>query len=283
MGLSALLWMQADFGEWSWRDYWQSFGPLNQWLLLIMFAMLVVAIARGARLYVRHEYVRRAAGSFVRQVNPPLACGDLATAAEVAAGFRGVHLARITSAGLTAFLEAPRESAVALSLRSMQRARALMQRELRHGLDTLALIANLSPYFGLLGTTIGILDSFKGSGSRATVIAGILWNLSLALIPTALGLLVAILAAWIHSHATERVEVFEAEMENAMSEMVGYLCQREAPGEFQAISDDMPLLTANSGGSERWEARYEQQLAIFATYLALMVYFGSLCLRYALY
>lgn len=70
---------------------------------------------------------------------------------------------------------------------------ALKVKKLEFGLNTVKLIASISPLLGLLGTVIGILNSFDsishlGLGNPALFSGGI----SIALITTVAGLLVAI-------------------------------------------------------------------------------------------
>ena len=70
---------------------------------------------------------------------------------------------------------------------------ALRVKELESGLNTVKLIASISPLIGLLGTVIGILNSFDsishlGLGDP-TVFSG---GISIALITTVAGLIVAI-------------------------------------------------------------------------------------------
>lgn len=75
----------------------------------------------------------------------------------------------------------------------VQSAVALRVKKLESGLNTVKLIASISPLIGLLGTVIGILNSFDsishlGLGDPTVFSSGI----SIALITTVAGLLVAI-------------------------------------------------------------------------------------------
>lgn len=53
--------------------------------------------------------------------------------------------------------------------------------------------------------------------------AAIFDNLADALIPTVLGLLVAITTLWFYKFLVSRVELFDIEMENASAVLVNYL------------------------------------------------------------
>ena len=79
------------------------------------------------------------------------------------------------------------------SLRAMQVAIATESESLETDLQTLATIASVSPYIGLLGTVWGIMHSFQSlSQSTQTTIATVAPGISEALIATALGLIAAI-------------------------------------------------------------------------------------------
>lgn len=78
-------------------------------------------------------------------------------------------------------------------LAQIQAAVALKVKKLESGLNTIKIIASLSPLIGLLGTVVGILNSFDsishlGLGDPTVFSSGI----SIALITTVAGLVVAI-------------------------------------------------------------------------------------------
>jgi biopolymer transport protein ExbB len=78
--------------------------------------------------------------------------------------------------------------------------------ELRRGLWLLGTIGSLAPFVGLFGTVVGIMKAFRqiaieGSGGFAVVAAGI----SEALIATAVGLAVAIVALAFYNYLQVRV------------------------------------------------------------------------------
>ena len=96
--------------------------------------------------------------------------------------------------------------------------------EMRRGLANLASVVTTAPLIGLLGTVIGIFDAFKGCGSQKwACFAAIMDGLCKALITTTLGLLVAIPAAWFYNYLTDRMEIFNIEMQLASSEVLNYL------------------------------------------------------------
>jgi biopolymer transport protein ExbB/biopolymer transport protein TolQ len=94
-----------------------------------------------------------------------------------------------------AFKLAPKDRDVAVEsvARALERQAAREVQVFKRGLGVLATVGSTAPFIGLLGTVMGIVNSFQmmaasGSGGLGTVSAGI----AEALITTAFGLLVAI-------------------------------------------------------------------------------------------
>ena len=87
---------------------------------------------------------------------------------------------------------------------------------LERRLPSLATLANVSPFIGLFGTVLGIIEAFQaiartGAGGLAVVSAGI----AEALVATAAGLFVAIPAVVAYNYFVSRVKVFAQEMDRA--------------------------------------------------------------------
>lgn len=86
--------------------------------------------------------------------------------------------------------------------------------EMERFLSTLGTIAALSPLLGLLGTVLGMIEVFnvialQGSGEPAALAHGI----SMALITTATGLVVAIPSLFFHRWFTRRIDELTVAME----------------------------------------------------------------------
>jgi biopolymer transport protein ExbB/TolQ len=109
--------------------------------------------------------------------------------------------------------------------RRMNRTAAEMDLAMKRGLIGLASIAVTAPFVGSVGMCIGIATSFKGisSGDESKFWAALVEAISEALIPTALGLLVAIPSCWAFRYFTARMESLKVEMKNGSSELLDYL------------------------------------------------------------
>lgn len=94
------------------------------------------------------------------------------------------------------------------------------------GMQWLAIIATVSPLLGLLGTVLGVMNSFmavaeSGSSSIAVVAPGV----AEALVTTVAGLVVAIPAAMAYNYFTSRLGLFMGELEGFSSEFIGTLAR----------------------------------------------------------
>ncbi len=83
--------------------------------------------------------------------------------------------------------------------------------KIKASISKLGSIAVLSPYIGLFGTVIGIMEAFaqiarSGSSNFAVVSKGI----SEALVATAAGLLLAIMASFLYNHLTSKIKVVQS-------------------------------------------------------------------------
>ena len=181
---------------------------------------------------------RNQSKAYAPQVAKHLKDGRLKDAIALSASknFRYSHLAKVVLAGLQEYQfqqEAggglSREDLVDSVRRSIQRATALTQSDLKKGVNTLATIGTTAPFVGLLDTVVGVINAFNGiaatgSGGIGAVSAGI----SEALVETALGLVVAIPAVWFYNYLTGRLDYFNVEMDNSSSELVDYFIKKTA-------------------------------------------------------
>ena len=108
-------------------------------------------------------------------------------------------------------------------VRAMERIRERELANLRRGLPVLATVSSSAPFVGLFGTVGGIITAFqklgdptKGGGGIGTVSAGI----AEALVTTAVGLGVAIIAVWFFNFFNARIEQLTVDMDEMASELV---------------------------------------------------------------
>lgn len=94
------------------------------------------------------------------------------------------------------------------------------------GLVWLSVVAVVSPLLGLLGTVIGVMDSFLGvTATGAANIGSVAPGIAEALVTTACGLVAAIPAAITYNYFVTRLNTFTGELEGFASEFIGALAR----------------------------------------------------------
>jgi len=216
-------------------EMWQAMGPVAKGVTFLLVALSIVSLY----LFVERQLVFRKARSKSKQVAPKLA--DLLKKGQIKEALtlstkkenRGSHLARVTAAGIQEFLEGKEanlsmEEQIETAQRGCERASTIFNQELKRGLSTLATIATSAPFIGLFGTIAGIINAFRGmaltgSGGIGAVASGI----SEALVTTAFGIGVAIIALWCYNSLNTKIEVYDAEMSNTSSQIVDFFIRKQ--------------------------------------------------------
>jgi biopolymer transport protein TolQ len=94
------------------------------------------------------------------------------------------------------------------------------------GLVWLSVVAVVSPLLGLLGTVIGVMDSFMGvTATGSANIGSVAPGIAEALVATAFGLIAAIPAAIAYNYFVTRLNSISGELEGFASEFIGALAR----------------------------------------------------------
>jgi biopolymer transport protein ExbB/TolQ len=216
------------------------------WAHMGLFARLIVgalAIMSSASVLVACERLvafrksKKQSLQFVADVSGPLSRGELegaCLAAQLAEGYLG----RVVGAGLKAWRSSSRVDAD-LTFESVARAlERASQRELqllKRGQGVLATVSSTAPFVGLLGTVMGIVNSFQamaasGSGGLGTVSAGI----AEALITTAFGLLVAIPSVMMFNYFSGWIDARAVDMSESSNELLDVVAVQLKQEELRA-------------------------------------------------
>lgn len=205
------------------------FAKLILIVLVIMSAFSLLIIGERAVAFMRS---RKESQQWAAELAKPLAVNDLSGAAQKLQGQDKIgYVGRVVKAGLDAF-EVRGHEDEDVAFESVSRAlERQTQREvhgLKRGLGGLASMSALAPFVGLLGTVVGIVNSFtqmatSGSGGLAVVSAGV----AEALVATAAGLFVAIpalgaynyLQGWVDSRAVDMSETANELLDIVASEL----------------------------------------------------------------
>jgi biopolymer transport protein ExbB/TolQ len=165
------------------------------------------------------------------------------------------HLGRVLQAALRTYQSSPKGDAE-LTFDSVARVlERQAQREvlnMKRGVGVLANVASTAPFVGLLGTVLGIVNSFElmaesGSGGLSTVSAGI----AEALATTALGLLVAIPAVGAYNGLSAWIEARSVDISEASNELLDLLARHVRKGKHDARDPSLAFRATKSIGVER--------------------------------
>ena len=192
-------------------------GGWDMWLLLgISVVGLAVVIERLIFFASQHGDTK----GLLRAIGQRIANNDIDGAIKVCRGQRGM-LPRILEFGLLRGEKNRADITDALSIALMEHLNAL-----ERYLGIIGTIAVISPFVGLFGTVLGIIKAFndialKGNSTPAVVAAGV----SEALITTATGLIIAVIAVVAFNYFKTRIKAYNQEMivaANQMAEMLHF-------------------------------------------------------------
>ena len=180
--------------------------------VLLLCSIFVVTIGIERAMYFSRMDTGRA---FTRDFYQCMANDDFAGARKLAEDHRGalanilfgaMKLVKKDSSRVSSYMEI--QSGIALS-------------KLRKRLYYLSVIVTMAPLLGLLGTISGMISAFSVfnlQSGQATAITG---GVGEALIATAMGLCVAIIALAVHAYFTQRIESIVTDMEQCFSLVEG--------------------------------------------------------------
>jgi len=213
---------------------WNEMGFTARAVVVVLIVMSLYALAiAGDRLLVFRRG-RRLSRGYVEALAPLVeAAGRLREAVGLDKRYVGSPVAKVIGAGLHEYARgldrpagasAPAPFDVAeIVNRVMERSKERELAGLRRGMPVLATVASSAPFVGLFGTVGGIITAFqkladptKGGGGIGTVSAGI----AEALITTAVGLGVAIIAVWFYNYFTARIDDLTIDIDETASELV---------------------------------------------------------------
>jgi biopolymer transport protein ExbB len=212
---------------------WNEMGLVARGVVLVLVAMSLYSLAiTGDRLRTFWRG-RKQSRLYIAALAPMVeGTGRLREAVGLDKRFAGSPVASVIGAGLAEYARgvdrpgaaaaAPFEVAEVVN-RAMERSKERELAGLRRGMPVLATVASSAPFVGLFGTVGGIITAFqkladptKGGGGIGTVSAGI----AEALITTAVGLGVAIIAVWFYNYFTARLDDITIDIDETASELV---------------------------------------------------------------
>lgn len=211
---------------------WNEMGTVARAVVVVLLAMSVYSLAIAVERLLAYRRGKARSLEYLKAVAPLISQpGGLEAARGIEQRFVGSPVARVVGSGVGEFVKGLEMRAagnagydvVDGAVRSMERSKDRELANLRRGLPVLATVSSSAPFVGLFGTVGGIITAFqkladpaKGGGGIGTVSAGI----AEALVTTAVGLGVAIIAVWFYNYFTARVDSLIVDMDETASELV---------------------------------------------------------------
>jgi biopolymer transport protein ExbB/biopolymer transport protein TolQ len=204
---------------------WEQMTILNKGVILILIILSVWSLYVCVERAIVFSKARKQSLQFARQATEHLKNDRPQAAIDAAMKYPQSHLSFQYESQTSPLTEV---EVVEAATRAVERATLLTTSDLKRGIGSLATIATITPFIGLFGTVIGIINAFHGmaltgSGGIGAVSAGI----AEALVATAMGLGVAIPAAWMFNYFTNKLERLQIEMSNSSSELVDFFMKRQ--------------------------------------------------------
>src|SRR5881392_3156860 len=228
----ALMLLQGSEVSFDLRSMWVNMGLAARGVVVLLAIMSAWSIGVMIDRYIAFSQARKQSREFAPAVVGCLKEGKIEEAISVTEQNKRSHLAKVVEAGLQEFRAhtVSREIAgeqIESSRRACERAEAIVNAELKRGLSGLATIGATAPFVGLFGTTVGIINAFKGmSTEKSAGLSAVAGGISEALVTTAFGLFVAVPAVWAYNYFTNKVEAFDVEMDNSSMELINYFILR---------------------------------------------------------
>ncbi len=220
--------------EFSPSEIWEVMSWPVKCVSAVLLVMSFISIYRMIERAITYSKASRQSYSYVLALRDYLSKHQVDKALHAARGHQQSPVAKVVESGLAAYkhglkavtLQGPAEvgdfDVVDSVNRALERVKERETASLRKGLGSLATIASIAPFVGLLGTVIGIIAAFsllKGGGGIERIGPAI----AEALIVTAFGLVVAIPAAIAFNYFTGRVELMVVDMSDVASEFIDYV------------------------------------------------------------
>ena len=170
---------------------------------IFICSILVVYVAIDRIMYYKKN--ERNISEFIPSLQKALAKNNIGSAERMAIQIGGV-ISEMINEGLRVFTTQKSGFSRAYDISS-----SLMTRKLEHHLTILGTIGGVAPFLGLFGTVVRILYTFQDLATQGNQSAAVATGIASALIATALGLGVAIVAVVLFNYFQTVVARFESD------------------------------------------------------------------------
>jgi biopolymer transport protein ExbB/TolQ len=222
--------------DFSLREMWAHMGLFARLIVGVMAIMSLASVLVSIERFLAFNKSRNESRAFAAKMGALLAKGDLKAAADAKLDKDKIgYLGAVIRAGLLAYKSsslANRDLTFESVARALERQAQRETQTLKKGLAVLATVGSTAPFVGLLGTVMGILNSFQsmaasGSGGIGTVAGGI----AEALITTGFGLMIAIPAVMLYNYLQGWVDARGVDISESSNEFLDVVARNLASEE----------------------------------------------------
>lgn len=212
-------------------DMLRNSGPVA---MAVLGLLLLFSLYSWAIILAKASLFRRARGQSGRFVRAFRKASRLHEVAAVSEQFKPSPMVNIFDAVYENYRKQTGGAGRPRNLEALERTAQAASSEaltvLERRLAWLATIGAVSPFIGLFGTVMGIVDAFHGLGTEgAATLRAVAPGVSEALITTAAGLLVAIPAVIAYNQFTASVREFASRQDEFARELINSMDDIEAP------------------------------------------------------
>lgn len=210
-------------------EIWAEMSGLSRGIAVTLFLMGLATLGVAFERYLVLQRAKGTSASFLGKARGLLEDKDFDSLLTLTkkAEFEKAPLARLVKFGLTTF-DARKDEGIAvateMATRELSRRLEELTAEARRGMGILATVGSTAPFVGLFGTVVGIITTFgainEAGGAGIDVVSA---GIAEALVVTALGLIVAIIAVWIYNWLTNHFDKLDMSMQHASSELIDFL------------------------------------------------------------
>src|SRR6476469_8541198 len=235
---------------------WHAMGNFAKGIVIVMVIMSIYSLTIMVSKWWNLRKAQKETIKFAPEFSQFLEEDNLTEAIRLAESYKKSHVALVLGGALGEVKPLIADGSVTVSdinsaERAVERNMLLEVTNLKRGLAVLATVGATAPFVGLLGTTMGIVNSFVGmsessSGGLGAISAGV----AEALITTAFGLIVAIPAVWLFNYFQVKLDNLTAEMTYTSKEMIDYMIKNvSGTGEFGRSRFTREFNTTATSGS----------------------------------
>src|SRR3954469_22252604 len=219
------------------KGMWLQMGAFAKGIVIALAIMSIYSITVMISKWWSLRQAQNESKKFAPEFSQFLEEDNLTEAIRLAESYKKSHVALVLGGALAEVKPLIADGSVTVAdinsaERAVERNMLLEVTNLKRGLAVLATVGATAPFVGLLGTTMGIVNSFTGmSQSGSGGLSAIGGGVAEALITTAFGLIVAIPAVWAYNYFATKIDNLTAEMTYVSKEMIDYLI-KGVSGEF---------------------------------------------------